>query len=53
MKLQGPNLLPKQATRMMVVVGMNLMPLRVIGKKFVYELEVFLSYQRTLDLRDI
>jgi hypothetical protein len=33
LKLQGPNLLPKQATGMMMVVGMSVMPLRVIGKE--------------------
>jgi hypothetical protein len=37
----------------MVVVGMNLMPLKVIGrnKSLVYGLKVLLGYQRILDLR--
>ncbi len=31
----------------MVAIGMNSMPLKIIGKMFVYKLEVFLGYQRT------
>jgi len=35
----------------MVVIDMRLMPLNVIREKFVYELKMFLGYQRILDLK--
>jgi hypothetical protein len=35
----------------MAIIDMSLMPPKVIGKKFVYKLEVLLGYQKILDLR--
>jgi hypothetical protein len=36
----------------MVIISMKLMPPKVIGKKFVYKLEVILGYQKNLDLKN-
>jgi hypothetical protein len=36
----------------MVVVGINLMPPKVIGKKFIYKLKVLLGYQNIRNPRN-
>jgi hypothetical protein len=37
----------------MAAIDMSLMPLKILGEKLVYELEVLLGYQKTLDPKDV